>query len=570
MIAKRIGIKPGNDNYARLAAYIKAADHEGEKSLMHWCAGCFGGENYAEGIDEAVTIQALNTRSQKEKTYHLVISFRPEDEPRLTPEIFKAMEERFAEALGYTEHQRHCGVHKNTGNIHMHMAYSMIHPEKRTRHEPFRDFYKLSRVCRELEAEYGLTVDKDITPGQEPTRVNQKAALVEVHTGQQSFTGYAKERQPDILKNLEAAVSWQDIHRALAVHGLEIKPHGNGLVVKDRHSKRSAHSMKASALDRNLSRGKLEARLGAYQSSQNLEQVQEISRYEAVPLHRSPKRGELYVEYRQGLEDRKTRLESIKQEQATALAAIREQWAARRREIETMNIAKRNRRNLLQTAKKHEVEALAKAKLDFQKPREAVRRDMPYTSWNAFLQHKTEQGNEVALAVLRSIKEKAEVEQETPTAPKKDWSQHGWEQFTVGALAIKADHAAKEREVVENPALTGKGKTQLLAVLRMEQLAEEELRIGERQKPAPQHDQSSPAIAGFTHSVDRRGIVIFTLPGGGMIRDTGKELFFSAHDKAAQETAMLYAQKKWGKEFFLEGNKLCRGTEKEKQRGMER
>ena len=565
MIAKRIGIKPGNDNYARLAAYIHAANHEGEKSLMHWCTGCLGDDDYQNGIAEAETIQTMNTRSSKEKTYHLVISFRPEDEPRLTTEIFKAMEERFAAVLGYTEHQRHCGVHKNTGNIHMHMAYNMVHPEKRTRHEPFRDFYKLSKVCRELETEYGLTVDNGITQGQEPTRVNQKAVLVEVHTGQQSFTGYAKERQSDILKSLEAAISWEDIHRALAIHGLAIKPHGNGLVINDRHSKHFVHSMKASALDRSLSRGKLEARFGAYQSLQNLEQIQEISRYEAVPLQRFPEHGTLYAEYRQGIEERKNRLEHIKQEQATALASIREQWVAKRREIETMNIAKRIRRNLLQTARSHETEALAKAKFDFQEPYEAVRREIPYTSWNAFLQHKTEQGNEVSLAVLRSVKEKVGVEQESPIAPKKDWSQHGRERFTVGALEIKANHAAKEREVVENTTLTSKGKTQLLAVLRMEQLAEEE-----RQKIERDNGQSSPLITGFIHTVDRRGIVIFTLPGGGMIRDTGKELFFSAHDKATEEAALLYAKKKWGKEVFLEGNSLCRGMEKEKQRGMER
>lgn len=130
MISKRVGISPKNDNYARLAEYIADAGHEGEKSLMHWCAGCLGDDDYQHGISEAVDVQAMNTRSRQSKTYHLVISFRPEDEAKLTPEVFKAIEERFAAALGYTEHQRHCGVHKNTANLHMHMAYNMIHPER--------------------------------------------------------------------------------------------------------------------------------------------------------------------------------------------------------------------------------------------------------------------------------------------------------------------------------------------------------------------------------------------------------------------------------------------------------
>jgi Relaxase/Mobilisation nuclease domain. len=551
MIAKRINIKPGNDNYTRLAEYIQAADHDGEKSLMAWCAGCLGGDDYAEGIAEAVDVQAMNVRTTKEKTYHLVISFRHEDEARLTPEAFKVMEERFAAALGYSEHQRHCGVHKNTGNLHMHMAYNMINPEKRTRHEPFRDFYKLSRVCRELEQEYGLTVDRGITPGIEPTRPNQKAALVEAHTGQQSFASYAGEHREAIVRSLEKAVSWRDVHTTLAGFGMEVKPHGNGMVIKDRHDKQA---IKASSLDRTLSRGKLEARFGAYEPPQGLEHIQEHSRYEAAPLHRSPERGALYAEYRQGIAERKARLEDVKQQEMLALAAIRERWAIKRQELERMSIDKRKRRGLLQLSRKYEIEELAKAKVQFQEPREAVRRETPYTSWNAFLQHKSEQGNELALAVLRSIKDTAEVEREIPVAPQKDWSQHGREQFNGWNAAVRAEHATKERAVLENTSLTRKSKTALLAVLRMEQIAGEDV----------------AEVAGFSYSIDRRGIVLFTLPGGGMIKDTGKELFFSPHDTAAVEIAVQYAQKKWGKELLIEENRLCRKDTREQKRGMER
>ena len=126
MISKRVGIEPKNDNYARLANYIADAGHDGEKCLASWCAGCEADDDYELAVLEAQAAQALNTRSQKEKTYHLLISFRPEDEAKLTPEAFKAIEERFATALGFSEHQRHCGIHKNTNNIHMHIAYNML------------------------------------------------------------------------------------------------------------------------------------------------------------------------------------------------------------------------------------------------------------------------------------------------------------------------------------------------------------------------------------------------------------------------------------------------------------
>ena len=126
MISARKDIAPKNDNYSRLAVYIADTGHKGEKCLMHWCAGCLGDDDYQNGIAEAVDVQAMNTRTKLSKTYHLVISFLPEDEAKLTPEAFKTIEERFAIALGYTEHQRHCGVHKNTANLHMHIAYNMF------------------------------------------------------------------------------------------------------------------------------------------------------------------------------------------------------------------------------------------------------------------------------------------------------------------------------------------------------------------------------------------------------------------------------------------------------------
>lgn len=532
MISKRVFIDAGNDNYARLAAYIADAGPSGEKCLMRWAEGMLGGDDYAEGIAEAVDVQGRNTRAAS-KTYHLVISFRPEDEAKLTPEAFKAIEQRFAAAIGYVDHQRHCGVHKNTGNLHMHVAYNMIHPEKYTCHKEFRDFWIRDKVCRAVEREFGLTVDNGIeitAPEQTRQRSNEKASLVEAHTGQQSFGSYAKEHHDEIMRSLDAAASWQELHTALAEHGMEIKPHSNGLVIKDRHSKSAAHAIKASALDRGLSKKKLEARFGPYQPPQELENIQERSRYSAAPLHRSPERGQLFAEYQAGIAARKDRLQTVKEQEDAALAAIRAEWADKRRELERKNIAKKNLRRLLQLARKHEAEALVKARLEFQKPRNAVRRDIPYTSWNGFLQDKADQGNEVALAVLRSRKEAVEPEQ---AAPVKDWSQHG---------QTRAEFAAKERAVLEMDGISGKGKSRLQSVLRMEQITGD-----------------------FRHHVDRKGSVVFTLQDGSTVRDSGKDVIFSVTSDNARQVALQYTQKKWGRGLIVEENRITREPKRERE-----
>ena len=267
-----------------------------------------------------------------------------------------------------------------------------------------------------------------------------------------------------------------------------------------------------------------------------MRQIQEISRYQAAPLHRSPERGELFAAFKAGIETRKTRLEVVKEREDKEIAAIRAKWEAKRREIEHMGIQKRNRRNLLALARKHEKEAIAKAKLALLPEREAVRREIPYTAWQDFLKREAENGNEVALAVLHSRKE--EVEPETAlkqsAPPKKDWSRHGLDYAAQGSekAAIRAEYAEKERELQERSDLSGQGKKQLQAFLRMEQIQAEARAEGSD-------------LGEIKRRIDGKGIVIFTLDSGGTIRDTGKEVFYSVHDSKAEHAATLYVAKKW-------------------------
>lgn len=85
MISKHVHYEAAHDDYGALARYIADAGHEGEKCLASWCAGCAADDDYDLAIVEAQAVQSMNTRSQKEKTYHLLVSFRPEDEAKLTP-----------------------------------------------------------------------------------------------------------------------------------------------------------------------------------------------------------------------------------------------------------------------------------------------------------------------------------------------------------------------------------------------------------------------------------------------------------------------------------------------------
>ena len=284
MISKRIHCKPGNDNYGRLASYIADASHQGEKALASWCAGCWAGDDYALAMQEVADTQALNTRSKGSKTYHLIVSFRPEDEALLDVEKLKEIERRFAEALGLSEHQRHCGVHVNTENMHMHVAYNLIHPERLTRVEPWQDYFKRDKLCRKLEKEFDLVLDNGLDKSTGRSLGN-KAAGVEAHTGLQSFESHVRGLGEKLLMDVQQAKSWEDVHAVFARQGLLLQPRGAGLIIKNRHGRQTA---KASAAHRELSMKHLAARFGAYRTPEH-DLPESMARYGQKPLQKGPK-----------------------------------------------------------------------------------------------------------------------------------------------------------------------------------------------------------------------------------------------------------------------------------------
>ena len=249
-------------NYKKLGNYCRDADHEGEKCLMSWYAGC-NAPDYDLALEEIKATQAMNTRAQGDKTYHLEICFRPEDEAKLTPEVYQRIECAFAEALGLSEHQRVCGVHKNTANLHMHVAYNLIHPETFTMATTlFYDYPKLSKACRAMEQEFGLMVDNGYDErNTQELKISQCAAAMEAHSGEQSFQSYALVLRDAVVRRMALAKNWEETHEILADYGMAIQPKSNGLVVVPLTGE---GSLKASALDKSMSRMRLEKRFGTF------------------------------------------------------------------------------------------------------------------------------------------------------------------------------------------------------------------------------------------------------------------------------------------------------------------
>lgn len=260
MIAKRVE-RNSKDNYGRLAEYIAAAKESGEKLDNLWMVNCNAGvskEDLDLAIIEIEATQNLNHRVKSDKTYHLIISFRDE---KPSPEALKDIEEQYAKALGFEEHQRIVATHVNTDNFHMHVAFNKIHPETLLAHTPIRDFYKLQDVSRDMEKKYNLSIDNGTTKNQCPEKPSVKSRDYEATTWEQSFDSYVRETKE--LKVIHSkAQTWEDIHKGFADYGLVIKPRGNGLVIttKDRKT-----GIKASSVDRAFSKAAMEKKFGPYQ-----------------------------------------------------------------------------------------------------------------------------------------------------------------------------------------------------------------------------------------------------------------------------------------------------------------
>ncbi|EAQ2882447.1 conjugal transfer protein TraI [Salmonella enterica] len=175
MIAKRVPRDKATSSPARLVRYMVAAvgdidpntwsrtsDYildtksnttKGEKVDSYRVTNCGTDDPAAAAILIEAT-QAVNTRSKLDKTYHLVFSFPPGENP--PTEVLHEIEDELCAAIGFADHHRVSAVHKDTDHLHVHVAINKVHPTGYQNIEPYYDMPKLMEACERLEIKYGL------------------------------------------------------------------------------------------------------------------------------------------------------------------------------------------------------------------------------------------------------------------------------------------------------------------------------------------------------------------------------------------------------------------------------
>lgn len=229
---------------------------------------------------EMKAVAAQNARV-KNPVYHVMVSW-PANEHPSNDDAF-ACGAHVLGAVGMTGHQYVFAIHRDTNNVHMHIAVNRVNPETFSAVYPDRDFYKLDKAMRELELRFGWSHDNGSymvrerngvsviewrtasseTKGHKPTA----AADMERHGDQESFISYVRGEPRRALMPLLAKddLTWQQLHAHLGQYGLALREKGQGLAVYDLHSIDTT-PVKASDLHEALSKGRLTKRLGIYEA----------------------------------------------------------------------------------------------------------------------------------------------------------------------------------------------------------------------------------------------------------------------------------------------------------------
>jgi Fe-S cluster biosynthesis and repair protein YggX len=395
LIAKHISMRSvRKSSFAELVAYITDTQGKVERLENVNIANCRRAD-VEWAIREVRSTQQQNTRAESDKTYHLLIGFPAGEIP--SPEMLQAIEQRVCSALGYGEHQRISAVHNDTDNLHIHVAINKIHPNRLTMHEPYRDYKILGEICTKLENEYNL---QRVNHGARKQGAQNRADDMEHMAGVESLIGWVKR---ECLGQIYGVQTWSDFHELMQANGLEIRERGNGFVIGDR----SGTNVKASSIARDLSKTKLEARLGPFKPvNEAQDRMSPAREYQVKPMPSRTDTTELYAKYKA---EQQSRLDLRAKEWAKArnkkkqlIEAAKGVGRRKRATIKLLDGGGLSRKVLYGLTSKTlraEVEQINKQYL---KERQDIYNKCQRLAWNDWLQKQATGGDSEALEALRA------------------------------------------------------------------------------------------------------------------------------------------------------------------------
>jgi len=395
MIAKHVPMKSiKKSDFASLVKYL-ADDQEKQSRVAYMSVTHCESNDLNAAVIEVTAIQGMNTRAESDKTYHLILSFRAGERP--DDNVLAALESRVCEGLGYGGHQRVSVAHDDTDNFHLHIAINKIHPTRLTIHTPYNDHKTLGKLCAALELQYGLARDNH-----QAVRVGSenRALDMEHHAGVESLLGWI---QRECLGQLQAAASWAELHSVLQAHGLALQERGNGLVISDQ----DGLMVKASSVARELSKGKLVDRFGAFKSQYRPVNAEGSAKhYEARPVRSRLDTTLLFARYKndqQGARANRTREWQEARAKRDRLIADVKRKATLKRATTKLAGGSRSEKKLLYALISQSVKReLNMINEHYRRERERLVKQYQPLQWADWLRREATKGDKEALAALRA------------------------------------------------------------------------------------------------------------------------------------------------------------------------
>jgi hypothetical protein len=402
MIVKHIPMNSiKKSSFAGLVTYITHAQGKQERVGLISVTNCQQPDAF-DAVMEVEAIQAQNTRTLSDKNYHMLISFRAGEKP--DEKILKIIESRVCASLGYGEHQRVSAIHHDTDNLHIHVAINKIHPNRLTIHEPYYDYKTLAQICEKLEIEYGLERDNHIP---RKRGAENRAEDMERNAGIESLLGFIKR---ECLLRMKEASTWAELHQLLGESGLEMRQQGNGLILSD---KTSGVTVKASSIDRELSKKKLEAKLGEFEktpsaidSSHQKTSVNNNQYYEKKPVRMKINTSEIYARYREDQQNIRAvcsaELASLRSHKNRFIEKAKNMGRLKRAAIKLMQGHGMDKKILYALVSKTLKKELEKSNKQYLKERQKIYDKYKKSEWVDWLKKKATEGDTEALRTLRA------------------------------------------------------------------------------------------------------------------------------------------------------------------------
>ena len=393
MIIRHIPMKSAKlSSFSSLVKYIVDEQNKQERVGKVRISNC-NSIDPTWAIQEVLATQARNQRAKGDKTYHLLISFAPGENP--SEEILKAIEERVVSSIGFKKHQRISAIHHDTDNLHIHVAINKIHPRTFNMIEPYRAYKAFAEAASTLEIEYGLEITNHQT---RKSRSENLADDMEQHSGIESLINWVKR---NCREQIDQTDNWQEVHKILALHGLEMRLKANGLVFCNE----KGLMVKASSVSRGFSKKKLESRLGEFEPSPySMEKAcQNIYHYE--PLNKQVIGSEIYARYLHEREHDKIilseKLKNLREAKTRLIDKAKRRGRIKRAALKLLKASRTQKKYLYKQISKTLLNDIEKIRQNYTKERNNLLDLHKKNAWADWLRYKAQQGDKDALTAMR-------------------------------------------------------------------------------------------------------------------------------------------------------------------------